>query len=348
MTFQKLRKLLAHYLKDIRWYTIVLAFFLYALSSWWLLDWADEEALTGWPNFLYFLVVTSSTVGYGDLSPATEAGRYVVSLFIIPVGLSLFALILGRAAAWVSNQWFKGVKGLKQLHLLNHILVIGWNGQRTLHLLNLLLRERQHAPDHQEIVLCVRAEIDNPMPDEIEFVRVESFNQDADMDKACIGDAAVIIIDNPDDDMTMTSALYANQRNPEGHILAYFHDESLARLLQKHCPNVECTPSVAVEMLAKSAFDPGSSLLHHDLLSVEEGQAQYSTRVPALPKPLSVGQVFRQMKARYDATLIGLADGGKHIELNPKSERLLNEGEKLYYIAVHRIGLIDWEAMYAE
>jgi len=49
---------------------------------------------------------------------------------------------------------------------------------------------------------------------------------------------------------------------------------------QQHCPEVECTPSVAVEMLAKSVFDPGSSLLHHDLLDVEEGQAQFSVELP--------------------------------------------------------------------
>ena len=109
MTFYKLRKLVARYFQDMRWYSIVLAFFLYGLSCWLLLAWADELALTQWPDFLSFLVVTSSTVGYGDLSPASEAGRYVVSLFVIPVGLSLFALILGRAAAWVSSQWFKGV-----------------------------------------------------------------------------------------------------------------------------------------------------------------------------------------------------------------------------------------------
>ncbi|WP_102796276.1 potassium channel family protein [Bowmanella denitrificans] len=332
----------------MRWYSIVLAFFLYGLSSWLLLAWADEQALTRWPDFLYFLVVTSSTVGYGDLSPGTEAGRYVVSLFVIPVGLSLFALILGRAAAWVSSQWFKGVKGLKKLHVQQHILVIGWNGQRTLHLLNLLLRERQHMAEQQQIVLCVKAEIDNPMPDCIDFVRVESFNLDADMDRACISDAAVIIIDNEHDDITMTTALYANQRNAGSHILAYFQDESLARLLQTHCPNVECTPSVAVEMLAKSAFDPGSSALHHDLLSVQEGQAQYSVTIPNLAKPLSVGQAFRALKEKYDATLIGLADHSKRIELNPPSEKPLNSGDKLYYIAVNRIRQIDWESLYVQ
>jgi voltage-gated potassium channel len=348
LIFFKLRKLLSRYLQQMRWYVIVSAFFVYALISWLLLVWAGETALYQWPDYLYWLVVTSSTVGYGDLSPVSAAGKYVVSLVIIPVGLSLFALILGRAAAWVSNQWFKGVKGMKDLHLDDHILVIGWNGQRTIQLLNLLLREKEHAANSPAIALCVKAEVENPMPDQVEFVRVESFNQDQDMDRACIGDASVIIIDNDYDDMTMTAALYASKRNPDSHIIAYFKDESLVGLLRQHCPNVECTPSVAVEMLAKSAFDPGSSALHHDLLSVQEGQAQYSVAVPQLSKPLTVGQLFAGMKKHYDATLIALADKSKKIALNPASDRQILNGDKIYYIAERRISNPDWEAMYAE
>ncbi|WP_099035654.1 ion channel [Lacimicrobium alkaliphilum] len=346
--FFKLRKLLSRYLQDMRWYVIVSAFFVYALLSWLLLVWAGETALYQWPDYLYWLVVTSSTVGYGDLSPTTEAGKYAVSLVIIPVGLSLFALILGRAAAWVSSQWFKGAKGMKDLHLDNHILVIGWNGQRTIQLLNLLLREKEHAPNTPDIALCVRADVENPMPDKVEFVRVESFNQDLDMDRACIGDASVIIIDNDFDDMTMTAALYASKRNPGSHIIAYFKDESLVGLLRQHCPNVECTPSVAVEMLAKSAFDPGSSALHHDLLSVQEGQAQYSVAIPELSKPLTVGQLFSGLKKHYDATLIALSDESKKIMLNPTANQQIKAGSKIYYIAENRITRVDWEAMYAE
>ncbi|WP_088332543.1 ion channel [Lacimicrobium sp. SS2-24] len=332
----------------MRWYVIVSAFFVYAAVSWLLLVWANEPSLYQWPDYLYWLVVTSSTVGYGDLSPVTDAGKYVVSLVIIPVGLSLFALILGRAAAWVSQQWFKGAKGMKDLHLDHHILVIGWNGQRTIQLLNLLLREKEHAPNSPDIALCVKADVENPMPDKVEFVKVESFNQDADMNRACIADASVIIIDNDFDDMTMTAALYASKRNPDSHIIAYFKDESLVSLLRQHCPNVECTPSVAVEMLAKSAFDPGSSALHHDLLSVQEGQAQYSVALPQLSKPLTVGQLFTGMKKHYDATLIALADGQKNITLNPLSDRQVSDGDKIYYIAERRIANPNWEAFYAE
>ncbi|WP_166423980.1 potassium channel family protein [Paraglaciecola sp. 20A4] len=343
--FLKIRKMLAQYFTEMRWYTLLLSLSIYAVSTWCLMTLAGENALTSSTDFIYWLVVTASTVGYGDLSPTTAAGKYIVSLYVIPVGLSFFALVIGRVASWVSFQWLKGVKGLQSLSVSNHILVLGWNEQRTLRLLDLLLRERDAVDERPAIVLCVRADIINPMPDKIEFVKVNSFSNDKDMDRACIADAKVVLMDNPEDDLTMTTALYCSQRNPNAQMVAYFTDETLANLLRRHCPNVECTPSVAIEMLAKSAFDPGSSVLHHDLLSVTEGQAQYSSTLPQDTTPVDVRAAFNQLKALYNATLIGIAksDDRLNIQVNPDLDGQLFPGDKVFYIAKERIKKIAWQ-----
>jgi voltage-gated potassium channel len=344
----KIRRVMLNYFAESRWYTIVLATLFYALSSWLLLYAFDEQALTESVDFIYWLAVTGSTVGYGDLSPQTPAGKLIVALYVIPLGLSIFAMIVGRVAAFVGNQWRKGIMGLSSLDVSNHILVIGWNERRTLLLLKLLLQERQSLAEKPDIVLCVRADITNPMPGKIEFVRVESFNKDEDMDKACISAASTILIDNPEDDLTMTTALYCAQKNPSAHQVAYFNDESLVRLLQMHCPQVECTPSVAVEMLAKAAFDPGSSALHHDLLSVDDdGQAQFSLTVPHSVEPVSYQTLFMAFKRQYDATLIGCAgaERGQSITLNPALNTVISPQDKLYYIAKARITDINWNAL---
>ncbi len=102
--------MLSQYFSEMRWYTILIALSFYTVSSWCLMALAGEDALTNSTDFIYWLVVTGSTVGYGDLSPTTAAGKYIVSLYVIPVGLSFFALVIGRVASWVSFQWLKGVK----------------------------------------------------------------------------------------------------------------------------------------------------------------------------------------------------------------------------------------------
>lgn len=349
-TWVVIRKLMLRYFSESRWYTIVLFALAYGFLAWTLLYLAGEHALTDNIDFIYWMAVTASTVGYGDLSPQSSAGKLIVALFIIPVGLSIFAMVVGRIAAWVSHHWKRGLLGMKPVHVEQHILVIGWNEKKTLLLLNLLLKEREALADKPAIVLCVKADIQNPLPDKIEFVKVASFNRDEDMDRAHIASARTILIDNPQDDVTLTTALYCNKRNPDAHKVAYFTDDTLVSLLQQHCPKVECTPSVAVEMLAKAAFDPGSSTLHHDLISVDEGQAQFSSDIPQQVTGLPFEVVFTNMKKHYDAILIGYAPKGKYqnLVLNPANAEQLNGTDRIFYIAQRRLNNIDWQVLGAQ
>lgn len=341
----KIRQLLLKHFMEFRWYSIVLAMLSYVVISWILLWLCNEKALVSADDYLYWLMITASTVGYGDLSPVTTAGKYVVALFITPVGLGLFGIGIGRVAAFAAHQWRRGVKGLKAIDSNNHLLVIGWNGQRTIELLKLLHQETCELKKAGPIVLCVKADMENPMPDIIDFVRVKHFSNDEDMLRAGIQNAATIVIDNDEDDVTMTTALYCASRNPEAHTIAYFHDEKLGKLLKEHCPNIECMPSVSVEMLAKSAVDPGSSALHHQLLNSQEGMTQFSVTFSG-KNPIPVQAVFTGMKRHYNATLIGLAkQAGAAIEINPDLDRHIAPGSTLYYIAKQRIQQIDWQAV---
>lgn len=329
---------------ELRWQAIALAVLFYLLSSWALLRLAGEQALTNSADFLYWLLVTASTVGYGDLSPETAAGKVIVSIYVIPWGLGLFGLGVGRIAAFVSHQWRKGIQGLKALNEDEHILVVGWNGNKTLHLLKLLLRESESGAG-KAIVLCAKREMDNPFPDKIGFVRVDSYSNEDDMDRAGVKKAACIIVDNVDDDITMTSALYCASQNPAAHIIAYFQQEELGRLLKSHCPNIECMPSVSVEMIAKSAVDPGSSVLHHELLDVDKGMTQYST-VYQGSQTLKVADVFSAMKARYDATLIGIAnENHEGMQINPDLNASIVPGSVIYYIADERVMNFSWSEL---
>lgn len=341
----KLKRFFIQHCIILSWQGAALALLLYVSISYALLFLCGETDLLALPDFPYWLIVTASTVGYGDLSPKTHGGKMTAALFVIPFGLSLFAMFLGRIAVFAAYHWRKGVKGLKQLNCTNHILVIGWGEMRTLHLIRLLLREQFGALETHKIVLCAKAEIENPIPDQIDFVKVDSYNDDVQMDRACLDKASTIIIDTPEDDVTMTTALYCASRNKSAHMIAYFNDEKLSQLLKTHCPNIECTPSVDVEMLAKSAMHPGSSVLHQDLLNVQDGMTQYSIKYPAQSKSALLGDLFFPLKQKHDAILIAVGDSKGSVILNPPLTHIIHPGTMIYYIADERIDGLNWEKL---
>lgn len=67
---------------------------------------AVPEAITStlgpWLTSFYFSVVTFTTVGYGDLQPATEMGRLLASVesFLGALLMALLVFVLGRRATW--------------------------------------------------------------------------------------------------------------------------------------------------------------------------------------------------------------------------------------------------------
>ena len=340
-----LKKILLKYFVDMHWSTLVLVLFFYMATSWLALYLSNETELIG-SSFPYWLIVTASTVGYGDLSPSTLAGKYVTTLFVIPFGLSLFAVAVGRIAAYAAFIWRKGIMGLKPLDIEGHILVLGCHDKRTIRLVRLLLKEESLHTIQRPIVLCVADEMENPFPREIQFVKVDSFSDDNGMNHACVFKAACIVIANATDEESMTSALYCNGVNHVAHTIVYFDNEKLTSILKKHCPSIEVTPSVSVEMMAKAAVDRGSSVLHQRLLNASDGMTQFSAVLPSNCKPIAIKSLFVDFKQRYDATLIATAtvEGADTLKLNPALDSMVSEGSTIYYIAKNRIHHIDWEA----
>lgn len=318
---------------------------LYVGLSWLMLKSVGEHALTdNFSTFIYYLMVTASTVGYGDHSPASDLGKWIVVLFVIPGGLSLFAAMLGRVASGAIEYWRAGILGKRRVRVENHILLLGWNGSRTTHLIRMLQHEEE---GKRPIVLCSRSDIENPLPGEIQFVKVTSYTDSQQMELANVAGASCIIVDNLEDDITLSASLYCANINSDAHLLAYFKDDALGHLLSQHCPKAECIPAVGAEMLAKSAVDPGSSALHQELLASTRGMTQYSTIYPQDASATNVEKIFAFIKKHYQATLIAF-DVGNGIELNPDLERSVPAGSKLFYIADERIESFNWASMHQQ
>lgn len=334
MLIYKLRRLAAALFFRARFIHVLGAVVSYALLTYLLLHLAGEQDLLSAENFVYWLVVTTSTVGYGDMSPTTLAGKYVVSLWVIPIGLMMFATVLTRIGFYCSALVEQRKKGLRMIRTDGNCVIIGWNGPRTLRLIDLLLSASNGIAE--PIVLCVAVDIENPIPGKIELVRVESFTHVETMKRVRLDKANRIIIDTPSDDVTLATALFCQNTSPDSHKTVYFQDDSLAALLKLHCPGVEVIPSVSVEMLARSTSDPGSGLLHKQLLDSTYGSTSYCITFDG-DTALDFDTLFLFFRNKLSATLLGVKPvGSDEIALNPYGMSVA-KGDVLFYIAPHRL-----------
>ena len=75
---------------------------------------------------LWWTVVTMTTVGYGDMVPQTTAGR-IMGFVVMFCGIGLVSTLTGSMASLLVDRKARKRKGLLEVRLNDHIIIIGWN-----------------------------------------------------------------------------------------------------------------------------------------------------------------------------------------------------------------------------
>ncbi|GAA3711430.1 ion channel [Oceanisphaera sediminis] len=347
--FHLLTRLLYRLTRRLSWHNLLVLLLLQAGGSWLLLSLAGEQELTEPSVFFYYNAVVISTVGFGDYSPVTEAGRWAVALFQIPFGLLVFGSFIGKLTqtlvAWVR----RGMSGKADYsHLSGHTLLFGWNGAQTERIVDLLLADS--ASQAQEILLCVTQEMEHPFPDKpaVKFARLHSFTHPDELARVGLARAGRVLVDGEDDDQTLTTSLALSAKAaPNAHLCAWFTEASKAELLRLHCPNVEVSSSKEAEILVRSLQDPGASLIQEQIFSTLLGPTLYRIQVPQSAGDLAYSSLLSRFKQQHNATLLGISSqtSGQDIELNPAGDTRVGGGTFLYYICPERLQStqISWE-----
>jgi len=320
---------------------------IHSTSSFLGLKWLGEEAITAnVPEFIYWYLVSCSTVGYGDLSPSSEFGKLFTVLFILPIGLSLFAMLLGKAANLFIEGRNKLMSGKRDFsHLENHILIVGYEPRKTNKLVELILADKNRTK--RFILIASDDGHKHPYPDEadIGYVNLDDYTSEISMQKMAVVNADKIIVCGENDAESFKLAVHcATSIKEGGYITTHISDEDAAKTLRGLKLPIEVTTPHRSEQLVKSMQDNGTSMLFNQLLT--NGFAQTTYIIPSidiltkLDKPtMSFGDIKEIFSEQLGAMLIGVSNDrlANELKVNPSNSVNVANGQYLFYINNLRI-----------
>ncbi|MFC4436568.1 MULTISPECIES: NAD-binding protein [Natrialbaceae] len=215
----------------------------------------------------YFTLITSSTVGYGDIAPETEEAMLftmsVVVLGVASFGIAIGALVGPAIQARISKTLGKMTDS--ELELLdNHIIVLGY-GDLTEPIVNEL-----HEADQRFLVVTQDQAAASELSDRDIRVLTANPSDEEPLKRAKIADARAVLVATNDDAQDAMAVLTARELRPDVRIVTAATDrENTRKLKRAGADDVVSLAELGAHLLVRSALGEDESPLVSKLLETE-------------------------------------------------------------------------------
>src|SRR5438105_475300 len=255
---------------------------------------------------LWYGIATITTIGYGDVTPSTFAGR-VVGIVLMLGGATLFSAFTASVASVLVAQRIKEGRGLESVKQDGHLIICGWN---------------QYAERVLEAIFNSRAGFDlpvvivNEMPEEVmaellsrhrskllQYVRGDPATESV-LARANVrsGRAAIVLADashglgGANDDRTTLVTLALKSVRPDLHVTVEALDlGSEAHLRRAGADDIVISGEFNGFMLSSATLSPGISQVIRRLLSFGHGELRRQA-IPPEYIGRSFGDVFHVLR----------------------------------------------------
>lgn len=268
-------------------------------------------------NPFWWAIVTMTTVGYGDFSPSSGAGR-LFSVIIMFGGISLTALLTASISSIFVARRIREDKGLEKINVTDHMMICGWNKNvhQVLDSIQTLSGGRK-----LEVVLINEAnenEIDTVRNKyrEIKFKYVRGdFTRETVLERANLKEAstAIILPNDPlepgshPDEKTIFGTLTIKTLAPYVRVVAYLMErENLTHIKRANADEVLLSDDFGAFMLAAHVIDPGVPQTVEKLLNSRSDSRFRRIEIPQEYVGRSFSDLFDYFRSRKGYLMVSV------------------------------------------
>lgn len=299
---------------------------------------STQSSITNYENAIWYSIVTLTTVGYGDLFPATLYGRVIGYIFLL-LSLGIYGILIGQISSLMATIRENKKLGYNGTKMKDHAVIIGWNDFGRL-----VLEQLQGVGKKAAIVTNNKSDIDFIKEQEAKdvFVLYTDFNNMEFLRKANIEESQIVFINLNNDTEKLVYILNMKKYFPSleyvvtldnGDLKNTFISAGVTNTISKH--------EIASKLLASYMFEPDVASFSESMMSYTKGEGDYDIKQflvtasnPYLGKPYQ--EAFFDLKRRYNAVLIGITKrdkfGNKRLIKNPLGDLKISQGDYIIMI----------------
>lgn len=324
--------------KIVQLFSVVFAI---TLISGVIITWLEPDI--SFASGIWWSIVTLTTVGYGDISPASPGGR-ILAIIIMFFGIGLLSTLSASLAALIISHRIKENKGMCVADFRGHLILCEWN-----HRTRAILKELRADTHTKDLKVVLVANIDEKPVDDVDLFFVKGSVCEESLEKANLTQAKTIIVLGDD-------SLDATSRDAKV-VLATLTIESMANSVYSvvelvdeanvmHCRRAQADEIIvgselSSRLIASAAIDHGISRVVSELLSTQYGNELFSIPLPGDLVGNTFLDVFTMMKRDRQSIVLGILKGndGEHVS-NPPSDYVFEKDDRLIVISNDRESML--------
>jgi voltage-gated potassium channel len=277
----------------------------------------------------YYVTVSITTTGYGDITPVTTGGRLITALVVTPARVAFLIVLVGTTIEvltertredWRIQRWRRRVK--------DHVIVCGY-GTKGRSAVDVLLGRGE---DESTIVVV------DPNPTAVDEANAAGLtalqgnaSKTAVLRSAGIADARAVVVAPNYDDAAVLITLTAREMNPTATIVSAVREEENAHLLrQSGADSVITSAEASGRLLGIATENPRVVDVVEDLLTAGQG-------LDIIERPVSGDEVGAALSAavRPGQLPVAIVRDGQAWPFNDERCRSLEPGDRVVALCYH-------------